>query len=112
LTRENHQLHIDTIKQKDDLALSLDDQKREIRGLEDRLNEMKYVMVAKDKEMRSIEKEKERMKEVTIIRHHFGYDHALTSTLLHSTLSYMLLHLLYSSFVLLIGAVLCNCVLC
>jgi predicted RNase H-like nuclease (RuvC/YqgF family) len=63
LTRENHQLHIDSIKQKDDLALSLDDQKREIRGLEDRLNEMKYVMVAKDKEMRTIEKEKERIKE-------------------------------------------------
>lgn len=107
MTRENHQLHIDTIKQKDDLALSLDDQKREIRGLEDRLNEMKYVMVAKDKEMRSIEKEKERIKEVIIIRHHFNFDHALTSTL-----SYMLLHLLFSSFVLLIKAVLCNCVLC
>jgi chromosome segregation ATPase len=63
LTRENHQLHIDSIKQKDDLALALDDQKREIRSLEDRLNEIKYVNIAKDKEMRAMEKEKERMRE-------------------------------------------------
>lgn len=65
LTRENHQLHIDSIKQKDESAVAVDDQKREIKMLEDKLNEMKYVMVANEKEMRVMEKEKERMREVS-----------------------------------------------
>lgn len=64
LNRENHQLHVESISQKENLDLSLEDQKREIISLTDKLNEIKYLNVAKEKEMRSMEKEKERMKEV------------------------------------------------
>ena len=39
---------------------------REINSLGDKLNELKYLNVAKDKELKQMEREKERMKEVRV----------------------------------------------
>ena len=64
LSRENHQLHVESINEKENLAISVESQKREIKALGDKLNELKYLNVAKEKELRAMEKEKERMKEV------------------------------------------------
>lgn len=66
LNRENHQLHVESISQKEHLDLSLEDQKREIDALNDKLNEIKYLNVAREKEIKLMEKERDRMKEVNI----------------------------------------------
>ena len=55
---------MESINEKENLAISVESQKREIKALGDKLNELKYLNVAKEKELRAMEKEKERMKEV------------------------------------------------
>lgn len=65
LNRENQQLHLDSVKQKDDAIAANDAHKSELRGLEDRLNEMKYLADAKERDYRVMEKERERMREVS-----------------------------------------------
>lgn len=64
LNRENHQLHSDSIKLKDEVNLGAENQKQELKVLEDRLNEMKYLATAKENDLRAMEREKERLREV------------------------------------------------
>ena len=65
LNRENQQLHVDSIQQKDQAIVAIDAHKSELRGLEDRLREMKELTDAKERDYRSMEKERERMREVS-----------------------------------------------
>ena len=65
LNRENHQLHADSITLKDGITLSAENQKLELKILEDRLSEMRHLASAREIELRAMEREKERMREVT-----------------------------------------------
>lgn len=63
LARENHQLHVDSIKQKDNMALALDEHKRMIKDLEAKLIETKHVADMKEKQLYMIEKERDKLRD-------------------------------------------------
>lgn len=65
LSRENQQLHMDSIQQKENAIVAIDVHKSELRGLEERLHEMKDLADAKERDYRNMEKERERMREVS-----------------------------------------------
>ena len=62
MARENHQLHLDSIKVKDGMELKMEESKRKIKDLEVKLTEMKFLTDAKEKQLRTVEKEKEKLK--------------------------------------------------
>lgn len=66
MNRENQQLHMDSIQQKENAIVAIDVHKSELRGLEERLHEMKNLADAKERDYRNMEKERERMREVSL----------------------------------------------
>jgi hypothetical protein len=65
LSRENQQLHVDTIRQRDEVAAGLDEQRRIAKRLETDIAEMKYLSSAKDQQLALQEKEMERLRTVS-----------------------------------------------
>ena len=63
LTRENHQLHLDNIRQQDEASNMFADQGVNMRKLKDEIADMSLVMKLKDEELRNMESEKDRIKE-------------------------------------------------
>ena len=63
LTRENHQLHLDNIRQQDESSNMFADQGVSMRKLKDEMADLSLVVKLKDEEMRRIENEKDRIKE-------------------------------------------------
>ena len=62
LARENHQLHVDSIKQKDGMEHKMEESNRQIKDLESKLTELKFLCEGKEKQLRVVEKEKEKIK--------------------------------------------------
>jgi hypothetical protein len=63
LTRENHQLHLDNIRQQDESSSMFADQNINIRKLKDEISDLQLVVKMKHEEVRRIDAEKERIKD-------------------------------------------------
>jgi hypothetical protein len=63
LTRENHQLHLDNIRQQDESSSMFADQNINIRKLKDEIGDLQLVVKMKHEEVRRIDAEKERIKD-------------------------------------------------
>ena len=64
LKKENHQLHIDSIKQDDEEADKLSHQSTTIRKLQDQLQELQFLLKVKDDHAGRMEQERDRIREV------------------------------------------------
>ena len=67
LKKENHQLHIDSIKQEDDEAEKLCDQNTTIRKLQDQIQELQFLLKVKADHAAHMEQERDRIREVKVI---------------------------------------------
>jgi len=67
LTRENHQLHVDNIRQTDQAANMFSEQNVSIKKLQDDLHEMNLVVRLKEEQMQKLDKERERIREVSML---------------------------------------------
>jgi len=65
LTRENHQLHVDNIRQTDQAANMFSEQNVSMKKLQDELHEMATILKLKEEQMQKIDKERERIREVS-----------------------------------------------
>ena len=63
LTRENHQLHVDNIRQTDAAANMFAEQNVNIRKLQDEVSELSLVVKMKEEQVQRAEGEKERIRE-------------------------------------------------
>lgn len=63
LTRENHQLHLDNIRQQDEASHMFADQGVDIRKLKDKIADLQLVVKLKTEEVNRAESEKDRIKE-------------------------------------------------
>jgi chromosome segregation ATPase len=63
LTRENHQLHIDNIRQTDQSASMCSEQTVTIKKLQDDMVELNHVVKLKEEQLKRVEAEKERIRE-------------------------------------------------
>ncbi len=64
LARENHELHIDQIKQTDNIRAIEDDYSSRIRAVEDQLAEHKLLLKAKESDVASKNQNLDRIREV------------------------------------------------
>jgi hypothetical protein len=62
LARENHALHVESIRLKDGLEVKLEEGRRKVKDLEAQLKELTFLSNGKDKQLRAVEKEKERLR--------------------------------------------------
>ena len=65
VNRENQQLHADSIKQRDLISAASENHDLELKSLENKINELNYLAVVREKDLRDMEREKERIKEVS-----------------------------------------------
>jgi hypothetical protein len=66
LSKENYQLHLESIKQKDEVTKELNDQSLQVVHLEEKVKDLTFVLKSKEDALLSIEQEKNRIKEVII----------------------------------------------
>lgn len=64
LARENHQLHVSSIKQDDAEAATIAEQLTSIRKLNDKIQELQYLSNSKDDEIMRLARERDRIREV------------------------------------------------
>jgi hypothetical protein len=66
LSKENYQLHLESIKQKDEVTKELNNQSLQVVHLEEKVKDLTFVLKSKEDALLSIEQEKNRIKEVII----------------------------------------------
>ena len=66
LARENYQLHLDNVKQNEEKDSKVTEHTIEIRQLEDKISELKYLNKMKDDQMKRAELDRERLREVSL----------------------------------------------
>ena len=64
LARENHELHIDSIRQNDEIRNSLEEYGRNTRRLQEELHELSFLADAQREELRSKNEELSRLRDV------------------------------------------------
>ena len=64
LSRENQQLHLETIKLREELGDYKDGLNVQLKGLEDELQQYHYLVLSKDEDLDKAEKERLRLREV------------------------------------------------
>lgn len=64
VTRENQQLHLETIKLREELGDYKDGLNTDIKSLEDEIQQYHYLVLSKDEDLARAEKERVRLREV------------------------------------------------
>lgn len=79
VNRENQQLHADSIKQRDLISAAAENHNLELKSLENKINELNYLAVVREKDLRDMEREKERIKEVSswLLKSFFASNYSL-----------------------------------
>ena len=65
MSRENFQLHADSVRAKDEVAKELNEKNINMQRLEERIVELQYVLADKDSQLSGLEKEKNKLKDVS-----------------------------------------------
>lgn len=77
LTRENHELHIDHIRQNEESSMQIDNYSRQVREATDKMQELKMLTAVYETQMKNKDEIIERLREVSLLLLSFPFSSQL-----------------------------------